>query len=161
MFLKVCSFLPLEFMLYVIYTWQLIQNCRQRSPWTTPATTKIAFLSPNQVQQQHLCNWFCFSLSFQPRTSCTSSLVNTMAAEIKPVSPRSNENRFNSTKKPELLSKLDGMNDDVSFVFVLNFTGALFHPKISTQRRRSQSEFKIFVSLMGNLVENVGKMKKS
>lgn len=37
-----------------------------------------------------------------------------MAAEIKPVSPRSNENRFNSTKKPELLSKLDGCNDDVS-----------------------------------------------
>lgn len=37
-----------------------------------------------------------------------------MAAEIKPVSPRSNENRFNSTKKPELMSKLDGCNDDVS-----------------------------------------------
>lgn len=40
-----------------------------------------------------------------------------MAAEIKPVSPRSNENRFNSTKKPELLSKLEGCNDDVS-IFV-------------------------------------------
>lgn len=37
-----------------------------------------------------------------------------MAAEIKPVSPRHNENRFNSTKKPELLSKIDGCNDDVS-----------------------------------------------
>lgn len=41
-----------------------------------------------------------------------------MAAEIKPVSPRSNENRFNSSKKPELLSKLDGCNDDVSINFL-------------------------------------------
>lgn len=43
-----------------------------------------------------------------------------MAAEIKPVSPRSNENRFNSTKKPELLSKLDGCNDDVSNFYFLS-----------------------------------------
>lgn len=39
-----------------------------------------------------------------------------MAAEIKPVSPRSNENRFNSSKKPELLSKLEGNPDDVSYI---------------------------------------------
>lgn len=36
-----------------------------------------------------------------------------MAAEIKPA-PRSANDRFSTTKKPELLSKLEGSNDDVN-----------------------------------------------
>lgn len=36
-----------------------------------------------------------------------------MAAEIKPA-PRSGNDRFSTTKKPELLSKLEGCNDDVN-----------------------------------------------
>lgn len=36
-----------------------------------------------------------------------------MAAEIKPA-PRSANDRFCTTRKPELLSKLDGNNDDVN-----------------------------------------------
>lgn len=52
-----------------------------------------------------------------------------MAAEIKPVSPRSNENRFNSTKKPELLSKLEGSPDDVSrmTMMMINKFDVAFH----------------------------------
>lgn len=36
-----------------------------------------------------------------------------MAAEIKPA-PANPSDRFNSTKKPVLLSKLEGCNDDVN-----------------------------------------------
>lgn len=36
-----------------------------------------------------------------------------MAAEIKPA-PRSANDRFSTTKKPELLSKLEGYSDDVN-----------------------------------------------
>lgn len=36
-----------------------------------------------------------------------------MAAEIKPA-PRNANDRFSTTKKPELLSKLEGCNDDVN-----------------------------------------------
>lgn len=36
-----------------------------------------------------------------------------MAAEIKPA-PRSTNDRFSTTRKPELLSKLEGNNDDVN-----------------------------------------------
>jgi len=36
-----------------------------------------------------------------------------MAAEIKPA-PRNSNDRFSTTKKPELLSKLEGYNDDVN-----------------------------------------------
>lgn len=36
-----------------------------------------------------------------------------MAAEIKPA-PRNANDRFSTTSKPELLSKLEGSNDDVN-----------------------------------------------
>jgi WD repeat and FYVE domain-containing protein 2 len=36
-----------------------------------------------------------------------------MAAEIKPA-PRNANDRFSTTKKPELLSKLEGMNEDIN-----------------------------------------------
>lgn len=40
-------------------------------------------------------------------------LYKEMAAEIKPA-VRSSNDRFSTTKKPELLSKLEGSNDDVN-----------------------------------------------
>lgn len=41
-----------------------------------------------------------------------------MAAEIKPAQ-RSNNDRFLSTKKPELLSKLEGSGDDVNAAILI------------------------------------------
>ncbi|XP_055389387.1 WD repeat and FYVE domain-containing protein 2 [Condylostylus longicornis] len=47
-----------------------------------------------------------------------------MAAEIKPA-PRSNNDRFNSTKKPELLSKLEGNNYDVNAARLIPENGVI------------------------------------
>lgn len=41
-----------------------------------------------------------------------------MAAEIKPA-PRSANDRFSTTKKPELLNKLEGCNDDVNAALLI------------------------------------------
>lgn len=41
-----------------------------------------------------------------------------MAAEIKPA-PRSVNDRFSATKKPELLSKLEGSTDDVNAALLI------------------------------------------
>lgn len=41
-----------------------------------------------------------------------------MAAEIKPA-PRSANDRFCTTKKPELLNKLEGCNDDVNAALLI------------------------------------------
>lgn len=49
-----------------------------------------------------------------PKRSCSKR----MAAEIKPAQ-RSNNDRFLSTKKPELLSKLEGSGDDVNAAILI------------------------------------------
>lgn len=41
-----------------------------------------------------------------------------MAAEIKPA-PRNANDRFSTTKKPELLNKLEGCNDDVNAALLI------------------------------------------
>jgi len=41
-----------------------------------------------------------------------------MAAEIKPAQ-RTNNDRFNTSKKPELLSKLEGSSDDVNAAILI------------------------------------------
>jgi hypothetical protein len=41
-----------------------------------------------------------------------------MAAEIKPVTASIND-KFSSTKKPELLSKLEGCNDDINAAIII------------------------------------------
>jgi hypothetical protein len=41
-----------------------------------------------------------------------------MAAEIKPA-PRSSNDRFSSAKKPELLSKLDTLSDDINAAILI------------------------------------------
>jgi hypothetical protein len=41
-----------------------------------------------------------------------------MAAEIKPAAASSSD-KFSSTKKPVLLSKLEGCNDDVSAAIII------------------------------------------
>lgn len=41
-----------------------------------------------------------------------------MAAEIK-AAPRSANDRFSTTKKPELLNKLEGSNDDINSAILI------------------------------------------
>lgn len=41
-----------------------------------------------------------------------------MAAEIKPAPSKAND-RFNTSKKPELLSKLEGSSDDVNAALMI------------------------------------------
>lgn len=61
--------------------------------------------------------WLAFSVSihyYYLRVDLNLSFRKTnMAAEIKPA-PANPSDRFNSTKKPVLLSKLEGCNDDVN-----------------------------------------------
>lgn len=45
-------------------------------------------------------------------------VVGIMAAEIKPASANPGD-KFNSTKKPVLLSKLEGCNDDINQAILL------------------------------------------
>jgi hypothetical protein len=49
---------------------------------------------------------------------CMRVRVRNMAAEIKPVSASSSD-KFSSTKKPDLLSKLEGCNDDVNAAVII------------------------------------------
>lgn len=46
------------------------------------------------------------------------SVVRNMAAEIKPAAASSSD-KFSSTKKPVLLSKLEGCNDDVNAAIII------------------------------------------
>lgn len=46
------------------------------------------------------------------------SVVRNMAAEIKPATASSSD-KFSSTKKPVLLSKLEGCNDDVNAAIII------------------------------------------
>lgn len=53
-------------------------------------------------------------LGRKSRLSCLSKVViSTMAAEIKPATKSTND-KFCTTKKPALLAKLDGCNDDIN-----------------------------------------------
>ncbi|XP_071447598.1 WD repeat and FYVE domain-containing protein 2 [Hetaerina americana] len=47
-----------------------------------------------------------------------TNLIDNMAAEIKPA-PGSNSEKFSSTRKPILLSKLEGCNDDVNAAVII------------------------------------------
>lgn len=56
--------------------------------------------------------------SSRPASKSENRKQHRMAAEIKPA-PRSANDRFSTTKKPELLNKLEGCNDDVNAALLI------------------------------------------